>query len=152
MLSPHASVRDIHQAYETLRMSYLPINRDRPIPISPKASEQLQKLDRTFRIALDSKNPNATRSIKTASKQSSKAAPRAPSSQKDPFHSIVQEWTKTSSQSPLLTTSSAAAISTNQTSTPATTIAKSTEPAVESATGDTEAPKKGVSVYIVRFI
>lgn len=56
MLSPHASARDIHQAYETLRMSYLPINRDRLIPVSREATEQLQKLDRAFRLALDNKS------------------------------------------------------------------------------------------------
>jgi hypothetical protein len=56
MISQHASVRDIHQAYETLRMSYLPINRDRSAQMSTATAEQLQKLDRAFRLALDKKS------------------------------------------------------------------------------------------------
>lgn len=60
ILSPHASVRDINQAFETLRMSYLPIKRDRSIPISKEATEHLQKLDRAFRMALDSKGQRGT--------------------------------------------------------------------------------------------
>jgi hypothetical protein len=74
MLSPHASVRDIHQAYEKLRMSYLPIDRDRSIPISPEAEEQLQKLDRAFRIAVDS----AARGKKKRGKKPGKPGPPKP--------------------------------------------------------------------------
>lgn len=55
-LSSDASVRDIHQAYETLRMSYLPINRDRSHPLSEATTKQLQKIDRAFRLALDKKS------------------------------------------------------------------------------------------------
>ena len=108
MISPDASVRDIHQAYETLRMSYLPLQRDRSIPISAEATEQLQNLDRAFRSGLDSKNPSATLGKKVASKTNTKAptkkskktAPPEPTSGEDPFHSVVQEWAKTPSQSP----------------------------------------------------
>jgi hypothetical protein len=111
MISPDASVRDIHQAYERLRMSHLPMNRDRSIPISAEVTEQLQKLDRAFRSGLDSKKPSATLGKQAASKTSAKAptktskktAPPAQQSGKDPFHSVVQEWAKTSSQSPLPT-------------------------------------------------
>jgi hypothetical protein len=117
MISPDASVRDIHQAYETLRMSYLPMNRDRSIPISAEATEQLQKLDRAFRLGLDSKNPSATlgkttsskTSTKAANKASTKASPRAPTGEKDTFQSVVQDWAKASSQSPLLKATSSTA-------------------------------------------
>jgi hypothetical protein len=54
-ISQHASVPEIHHAYETLRMSYMPINRDRSIPINSEANERLQELDRAFRLALESK-------------------------------------------------------------------------------------------------
>lgn len=54
-ISQHASIPDIHHAYETLRMSYMPINRDRSIPIGSEANERLQELDRAFRLALESK-------------------------------------------------------------------------------------------------
>lgn len=54
-ISQHASIPDIHRAYETLRMSYLPANRDRSIPLSTDAHERLQALDRAFRLALESK-------------------------------------------------------------------------------------------------
>ena len=100
MLSPHASVRDIHQAYEKLRMSYLPIDRDRSIPISPEAQEQLQKLDRAFRIAVDS----AARGKKKGGKKPVKPGPPEP------------------------------------------------DPPVKPATGDTEAPKKGVPISLVLCI
>ena len=52
-ISPNASVRDIHQAFEILRLSHLPINRDRSRPLSADATEQLKKIDRAFRLALD---------------------------------------------------------------------------------------------------
>lgn len=54
-ISQHASIPDIHRAYETLRMSYMPIHRDRSIPLSAEANERLQELDRAFRLALESK-------------------------------------------------------------------------------------------------
>jgi DnaJ-class molecular chaperone len=54
-ISQHASTADIHRAYEELRMSYMPGNRDRSIPLSAEAHERLQELDRAFRLALDSK-------------------------------------------------------------------------------------------------
>jgi hypothetical protein len=54
-ISQRASIPDIHHAYETLRMSYMPINRDRSISISSEANERLQELDRAFRLALESK-------------------------------------------------------------------------------------------------
>jgi TPR repeat protein len=55
-ISPNASVRDIHQAFEILRLSHLPINRDRLRPLSADATEQLKKIDRAFRLALDQNN------------------------------------------------------------------------------------------------
>lgn len=150
MLSPHASVRDIHQAYETLRMSYLPIKRDRSIPVSPEATEQLQKLDRAFRLALDSKNPSATPSQKAtskannkaASKASTKATPQAPTSKKDPFDSVVQEWAKTSSQNSLSQTTPSDAKVQSQTSTSTATNSQRTKPNLKLATGDTKPSKK----------
>jgi len=98
LLSPNASVKDIHQAYEKLRMSYLPIDRDRSIPISPEADEQLQKLDRAFRIAVDTA---AMGKKKGGKKPPVKPGPPGP------------------------------------------------EPPSEPATGDTEAPKKGVPNFLV---
>ena len=54
-ISQHATIPDIHRAYETLRLSYMPINRDRSVPISSEANERLQELDRAFRLAVESK-------------------------------------------------------------------------------------------------
>jgi hypothetical protein len=147
MISPDASVRDIHQAYERIRMSYLPMNRDRSIPISAEATEQLQKLDRAFRLGLDSKKPSVTLGKKTSSKTgtkaankpSTKASPRAPTGEKDAFQSVVQDWAKSSSQSPLLN----AASSTSQNTQP--TKKKST-------TDNTKTAKKGSSGYWLLFI
>lgn len=161
ILSPHASVRDIHQAYETLRMSYLPIKRDRSIPVSPETSDQLQKLDRAFRQALDSKNPSTPPIQKAASKTSTQAAnkasttatPRSSGNEKDPFHSVVQDWAKTSAQSPSTTTSSTTANTQSETSTPSAGNTQSTKPnKKKSATGDTKTAKKGTNGYLLLFI
>lgn len=54
-INQHSTIPDIHRAYETLRMSYMPIHRDRSIPLSAEANERLQELDRAFRLALESK-------------------------------------------------------------------------------------------------
>ena len=54
-ISQQASIPDIHRAYETLRMTYMPSNRDRSIPLSVETNERLQELDRAFRLALESK-------------------------------------------------------------------------------------------------
>ncbi len=150
-ISPDASVREIHQSYETLRMSYLPLKRDRSIPISAEVTEQLQKLDRAFRSGLDSKNPSATlgkkaaskTSTKTPTKTSKKTAPPAQQSGKDPFHSVVQEWAKTSSQSPLPTTTDLTA-NAPAGDWPHTTVdTQNTQPTKKkSATGDKKITKK----------
>ena len=162
MLSPHASVRDIHQAYETLRMSYLPIKRDRSIPVSPETTEQLQKLDRAFRLALDSKNPNAPPTQKVASKTSTKAAnktstksaPRTSTTDKDPFHSVVQDWAKTSTQNPSPTTTGSTANTQSGSSSPNTGNTQNTNSTkkTKSATGDTQSSKKAGSGYWLLFI
>ena len=161
MLSPHASVRDIHQAFETLRMSYLPIKRDRSIPISPEATEQLQKLDRAFRMALDSKNPNASSnkkaasktSTKAANKASTKAAPQTSTTEKDPFHSVVQDWAKTSAQSPSPATTGTTSNTQGESSASSTGNTQNTNPTKKkSAAGDTKPSKKGGSGYGLLFI
>jgi len=54
-INQHASLPDIHRAYEELRLSYVPCSRDRSIPLSAETHERLQELDRAFRLALDSK-------------------------------------------------------------------------------------------------
>jgi hypothetical protein len=54
-VNQHASLPDIHRAYEELRLSDVPSSRDRSIPLSAAANERLQELDRAFRLALDSK-------------------------------------------------------------------------------------------------
>jgi preprotein translocase subunit Sec63 len=54
-INQHASLPDIHRAYEELRMSYMPSSRDRSIPLSAETHERLQELDRAFRLALESK-------------------------------------------------------------------------------------------------
>jgi hypothetical protein len=151
IISPDASVRDIHQAYERLRMSHLPMNRDRSIPISAEATEQLQKLDRAFRMGLDSKKPSVTLGKQAASKTSAKAptktskktAPPAQPSGKDPFHSVVQEWAKTSSQSPLPTATDSTA-NAPAGDWPHTNVdTQNTQPSEKkSATGDKKTTKK----------
>lgn len=98
MLSPDASVRDIHQAYETLRMSYLPVKRDRSIPLSPEVTEQLQKLDRAFRGALDTQNSINHTQKKANSSPSAKTTPQTRTSKKNSLQSVVQTQSKTSSQ------------------------------------------------------
>lgn len=130
MINQHASVRDIHQAYETLRMSHLPINRDRLIPLSQDATDQLQKLDRAFRIALDSKNSITTPLKKTKSSKTTKSPSQAPSNEKDPFRAIVQEWAKTSVQCQ---------------------PTQSTTPTVETATDDPKTSKSSAKGYVVLF-
>lgn len=161
MLSPHASVRDIHQAYETLRMSYLPIKRDRSIPVSPETTEQLQKLDRAFRLALDSKNPSAPPTQKVASKTSTKAANktstktarRTSTTEKDPFHSVVQDWAKTSTQNPSPTTTGSTANTQNGSSSPSTGNTQNTNPTKKkSMAGDTNTAKKSSNGYWLLFI
>ena len=167
MISPDASVRDIHQAYETLRMSHLPLKRDRSIPISAEATEQLQQLDRAFRLGLDSKNPSATlgkttssktstkvaskTTTKASSKSSTKASSRAPAGEKDAFHSVVQDWAKASSQSPLLKASSSTA-NAPVGAWPHTTVDTQNTQPTKSATGDTKASKKGGNGYLLLFI
>ena len=54
-LAPDAEISDIHRAFEQLRLSYLPKDRDRTIPLSDDTKDQLQRLDRAFFEALDSK-------------------------------------------------------------------------------------------------
>jgi hypothetical protein len=153
MLSPHASVRDIHQAYEMLRMSYLPIKRDRSIPVSPETTEHLQKLDRAFRLALDSKNPNASLTKKAANKSSTKATPRPSTNEKDPFQSVVQDWAKTSAQSPSPTNSGTTANSQSGSSSPSTGNTQHTNPTKKkSAASDTKSSKKGGSGYWLLFL
>ena len=169
MISPDASVRDIHQAYERLRMSYLPMNRDRSIPISAEATEQLQKLDRAFRLGLDSKNPSATLGKTTSSKTSTKVAsktnakasnksstqatPQPSTGGKDPFHSVVQDWTKASSQSSLPNTSGSTTNTQAGTWPHTTGDTQNTQPTKKkSAKGDAKASKKGGNGYLLLFI
>jgi hypothetical protein len=162
MISPDASVRDIHQAYETLRMSYLPMNRDRSIPISAEATEQLQKLDRAFRLGLDSKNPSATlgkttsskTSTKAANKASTKASPRAPTGEKDTFQSVVQDWAKASSQSPLLKATSSTANAPSGAWPHTTGDTQNTQPTKtkKSKTDNATPSKKGSKAYRLLFL
>ena len=167
LISPDASVRDIHQAYERLRMSHLPMKRDRSIPISAEVSEQLQKLDRAFRLGLDSKKPSVTlgktassktstkvaskTTTKTSNKSNTQAAPQAPTGEKDPFHSVVQDWAKASSQSPLLKATSPTANAPTGAWPHTTGDTQNTQP-TKSATGDTKASKKGGNGYLLLFI
>lgn len=158
-ISPDASVRDIHQAYETLRMSYLPMKRDRSIPISAEATEQLQQLDRAFRLGLDSKNPSATlgktasskTSTKASSKSSTQAAPRAPTGEKDAFHSVAQDWAKATPQSPLLKATSSTANATAGAWPHTSGDTQNTQPTTP-GNGDTKASKKGGNGYLLLFI
>jgi hypothetical protein len=162
MISPDASVRDIHQAYERLRMSYLPMNRDRSIPISAEATEQLQKLDRAFRLGLDSKNPSATLGKTTSSKTSTKAAnkartkasPRAPTGEKDTFQSVVQDWAKASSQSPLLKATSSTANAPSGAWPHTTGDTQNTQPTKtkKSKTDNATPSKKGSKAYRLLFL
>ena len=152
LISPHASVRDIHQAYETLRMSYLPINRDRSIPVSAEVSDQLQKLDRAFRMALDSKNPATPPRKKTKSSASAQAAPQTQTSAPDPFQSVVQEWSKTSSQN-LASAPTDSATQTKQTkSTPSNSNSPANTPASAPGSSNQTSSKKGKSGYWLLFI
>lgn len=54
-INQHASLPDIHRAYEEQRLSYVPGSRDRSTPLSAETHERLQELDRAFRLALESK-------------------------------------------------------------------------------------------------
>jgi hypothetical protein len=54
-INQHASLPDIHRAYEEQRLSYVPGSRDRSVPLSAETHERLQELDRAFRLALESK-------------------------------------------------------------------------------------------------
>lgn len=54
-VNQHASLPDIHRAYEELRLSYAPSSRDRSTPLSAETHERLQELDRAFHLALESK-------------------------------------------------------------------------------------------------
>lgn len=147
IISQHATLRDIHLAYETLRMSYLPINRDRSMPVSPEATEQLQKLDRAFRLALDSNTPDTTSRNKTSSKKSTKASPQTKLSEKDPFHSVVQEWAKTSVQYQSPQPPSSRTSTKNKKPTPSPNDTQSTKTSEKSTTDDTKTSKKGVKFY-----
>jgi len=129
MISPDASVRDIHQAFERLRMSHLPMKRDRSIPISAEATEQLQNLDRAFRLGLDSKNPSATLGKTTSSKTTTKA----------------------SSESPLPNTPGSTANAQAAAWPFPAGDTQNTQP-TQSSTGDTKASKKGGNGYLLLFI
>jgi len=133
MISPDASVRDIHQAFERLRMSHLPMKRDRSIPISAEATEQLQNLDRAFRLGLDSKNPSATLGKTTSSKTSTKVASKT--------------TTKASSKSRTQAAPEAPAGAW-----PHTTVDSQNTQPTKPATGDTKASKKGGNGYLLLFI
>jgi hypothetical protein len=143
MISPDASMRDIHQAYERLRMSHLPMNRDRSIPISAEASEQLQKLDRAFRSGLDSKKPSVTlgktASSKTGTKVASKTTTKA--SSKSSTQAASKTTTKASSQS--IPQAAAWPFPAGDT--------QNTQP-TQSSTGDNKASKKGGNGYLLLFI
>ena len=69
-LAPGAEISEIHLAFEQLRLSYLPKDRDRTAPLSDDTKNHLQRLDRAFFQALDfkktkspSKGPTSTRPI-----------------------------------------------------------------------------------------
>jgi hypothetical protein len=58
-LAPDAEISEIHRAFEQLRLSCLPKDRDRTAPLSDNTKERLQQLDRAFFLALESKNTKA---------------------------------------------------------------------------------------------
>lgn len=147
LISPHASLRDIHQAYETLRMSYLPINRDRSIPVSAEVSNQLQKLDRAFRMALDSKNPAIPPRKKTKSSASAQAASQTQTSAPDPFQSVVQEWSKTSVQNLASAPSDSGTQTKQKKSTPSSSNSPANTPASAPGSSNQTSSKKGKSGY-----
>jgi hypothetical protein len=47
-LAPGAEILEIHRAFEQLRLSCLPKDRDRTAPLSDGTKERLQQLDRAF--------------------------------------------------------------------------------------------------------
>lgn len=58
-LAPGAEISEIHRAFEQLRLSCLPKDRDRAAPLSDNTKKRLQQLDRAFFLALDSKKTRA---------------------------------------------------------------------------------------------
>jgi hypothetical protein len=54
-LPPGAEISEIHRAFEQLRLSCLPKDRDRTVPLGVETNERLQQLDRAFFQALETK-------------------------------------------------------------------------------------------------
>jgi hypothetical protein len=86
-LPPWAGIIEIHRAFEQLRLSCLPKDRDRSVPLSNDTKERLQQLDRAFFLALESKN------VKTSLANTALTEPldsRAPSKPQPVLDSFIE--------------------------------------------------------------
>lgn len=77
-LAPGAEILEIHRAFEQLRLSYLPRDRDRTAPLSDGTKERLQQLDRAFFQALETKNVKTTLTNTALTKPLAASAPTKP--------------------------------------------------------------------------
>jgi hypothetical protein len=77
-LAPGAEILEIHRAFEQLRLSCLPRDRDRTVPLSDGTKERLQQLDRAFFQALETKNVKTSLTNTALTKPLAASAPTKP--------------------------------------------------------------------------
>lgn len=104
-LSPGAELSEIHRAFEQLRLSYLPKDRDRTAPLSDSIQERLQQLDRAFFLAVDSKTTKVALSNTTLTDRLEPKLPVTPQPTVDPsVNAAVEDHAHTEKKNGNLTT------------------------------------------------